>query len=59
LQLLQRTLGTWSDDDLRNLSAGRHELEWALEAIAVWQDYFEAAARLLLRLAETEGDGST
>src|SRR5262249_9212292 len=52
LRRLERTVGTWTIDQLRDFKEGRREVVWALERIAVWQSLFQGAARLLLRLAE-------
>jgi hypothetical protein len=53
LEYLQRTVGTWDSEHLRTFE-GRREAVWALERIAVWRYLFAGAARVLLRLAETE-----
>lgn len=53
LTYLQRTVGTWSAEQLRTFE-GRRETVWALERIAVWRHLFAGAARILLRLAENE-----
>ena len=54
LTLLERTLGTWTLDDLRAWSTGRQDIVWALEKIAVWRDLFPRAATLLARLSLAE-----
>ncbi len=54
ITLLEATYGTWSIDKLRNWETGRQSIVWALENIAVWEDTFYRAARLLARMALAE-----
>lgn len=54
LRCLQRTIGQMSEEYLRRVDAPRQQLVWAVEKIAVWEDCFDGAARLLLKLAEAE-----
>lgn len=54
LELLKSTIGTWSKDELLKFKTGRREVIWALEKIAVWQELFQDAAKLLLSLGEAE-----
>ncbi len=56
LRRLERTVGTWSVDQLRDFGEGRRQVVWALERIAVWKELFAGAARLLLRLAAAENE---
>ena len=56
LQSLKDTVGKWSKDDLLTFTTGRQEVVWALERIAVWRELFADAARILLKLAETENE---
>ncbi|TAK23119.1 MAG: hypothetical protein EPO26_09740 [Chloroflexota bacterium] len=56
LRVLERTLARWDDAELREFTGGRANMVWALECIAVWRPLFPSAARLLARLAETEGE---
>lgn len=54
LELLEMTYGQWTLDELRSLTAGRQNIVWTLEKIAVWQDHFPRAARLLTKMALAE-----
>jgi len=55
LRTLQRTFAAWDVERLLSLDGDvRRQIVWSLEAIAVWRDLFQGAARLLLRLAEAE-----
>jgi hypothetical protein len=56
LQCLASTIGTWDNDALREFVDGRREVIYALEMIAIWNDLFAGAARLLLRLGEAENE---
>ncbi len=56
LKYLNKTVGTWSKDELLKFTTGRREVVWALEKIAVWRDLFSDAARLLLALGEAENE---
>ena len=56
LKCLQRTIGTWSKEELLQFGEGRRSVVWALERIAMWKDLFIDAARLLLRLGEAENE---
>ena len=57
LRCLMRTIGTWDRDTLLNFTKGRRNVIWALEKIAMWEDLFADAARLLLALGEAENEG--
>jgi hypothetical protein len=54
LRCLNRTIGKMSVDELRRLDRPRQSIVWALEKIAVWDEFFSDAANLLLKLAEGE-----
>lgn len=57
LAALDRAVGTASREGLLGLDdGGRRELVWMLEELAWWQDHFDRAARLLLRLAWAENE---
>ncbi len=56
LALVSRWLDKKSDDELEKLDFDRQRLVNALEAMAVWKEYFVEATRLLLRLARTENN---
>lgn len=57
LRMLQRTVGTWDVDQLRELGGDRRrQIVWALEGITVWREFFADAARMLLKLAEAENE---
>ncbi|MBM3734815.1 MAG: hypothetical protein FJW39_03440, partial [Acidobacteria bacterium] len=58
LDFLEVTIGKESSDELRAFRDGRQRIVWALEKIAVERALFQRAARVLLRLAETENDPS-
>lgn len=57
LKVLERTLGKWPRVDLEQLSEARQTLVFALEKIAVWEEHFPAAAKLLAHLCF--GDNAT
>ena len=54
LRCLQRTVGRMDTESLRRIDAPCQFIVWALEKIAVWEDTFDGAARLLLKLAVAE-----
>lgn len=55
LRCIERTFGSWGRDRLLQLEElSRQEVVWALEKIAVWQEYFCRAASVILSLAEAE-----
>jgi hypothetical protein len=56
LNLLKKTVGRWSKEDLAQFTIGRRQIVWALEMIAMWRDLFTDAARLLLALGEAESE---
>src|SRR5437868_4053585 len=55
LKCLQRTVGTWSKEQL-SLNLERRDIVWALERIVEWKELFLGGARLLLALAEAENE---
>ena len=58
LRSVMNTVGKCSKDELLTFTAGRQELVWALERMAVWRELFNDAARVLLKLAEAENEHS-
>ena len=56
LRCLMRIMKTWSKEDFLHFTEGRREVVWTLEKIAVWEDLFADAARLLLALGEAENE---
>jgi hypothetical protein len=56
LVCLKRTIGTWSEEQLRRFTVGRREVVQALERIAMWRPLFVDAAQLLLALGEAENE---
>jgi hypothetical protein len=54
LRCLERTVGQMSIEQLRAMEEPRQRIVWALEKIAVHQEFFADAADVLLRLAEAE-----
>ncbi|QDV50457.1 helix-turn-helix domain-containing protein [Gimesia fumaroli] len=51
---LERVFELTTPEDLSRFHERRQDIVWALERIAVWPQYFQRAARLLRRLAESE-----
>jgi hypothetical protein len=56
LKALERTVGTWNQNRLREFTAGRREVVSSLEKIAYQPELFERAANLILALAEYENE---
>ena len=54
LALLERTIKTWSREELYAWDAGRQDIVWALEKIAVWDDLFVRATTVLISMALAE-----
>ena len=54
LKCLQRIIGKTDTSELHGIREARQHLVWALERLAVWDDYFTGSAELLLKLAEAE-----
>jgi len=57
LKYLQKKIGRLGGDELLLLTTGRRHIIGALQGIAVWQDLFDGAAKILLQLAEAENEG--
>ena len=56
LDVLKQTIYTWDKDRLLNLRQGRRSIIFALEKIAVHEDFCIDALRILLKLAEAENE---
>ena len=56
LEYLERTVGSWSNEQLLNFTIGRRQVVWSLKGIAVWKDLFDDAAKLLLKLGAAENE---
>lgn len=56
LRLLERTVGTWSYEQLEGFTTGRREVMWSLERMVREEDNFEAAADVIARLAAAENE---
>ncbi len=54
LRCLQQTIGTWSKEELFSLDQTRGLIVSSLEHIALWDNLFQGAARILLVLGEAE-----
>jgi len=54
LELLEATIGQWTDQELLDFTKNRQSLVWALEKIAVWPSLTVRAISLLARLAVNE-----
>lgn len=54
LDTIERTIATWSRDELKLWTEGRQNIVWALEKIAVWREHFLRAATVFVRLALAE-----
>jgi len=59
LGTIERTIGTWSQDELKQWTEGRQNIVWALEKIAVWREHFLRAATVFVRLALAENAGNS
>ena len=57
LALLERTIKTWSHEELYAWSTGRQDIVWALEKIAVWDELFVRAIYVLIPMALAENTG--
>ncbi|KKN18393.1 hypothetical protein LCGC14_0956190 [marine sediment metagenome] len=53
INYLKNVLNSWSNKDLNQFIEGRNEILWLLEKLAFRDKYFDDAALLLLKLAET------
>lgn len=54
LALLERTIKTWSHEELYAWNPGRQDIVWALEKIAVWDELYVRAVYVLIPIALTE-----
>lgn len=54
LKLLETTVGTWSDQVLKEMHGGRQRTVWTLGKIAVWPNLIIRSIRILARLAINE-----
>lgn len=54
LALLERTVKTWSQEELHAWETGRQDVVWALEKIAVWEDLYVRAVNVLIPMALAE-----
>lgn len=54
MNTIERTIGAWSLDELRQREQGRQDIVWALEKIAVWPEHFLRVADVFIRLALAE-----
>jgi hypothetical protein len=63
LNLLERSFGTWSKEELLRFDDGRQDVVRALEKIAIWKEYSTRGAKVLVKLALAEnsnyGNNST
>ena len=57
LALLERTIETWSHEQLYAWHAGRQDVVGALEKIAVWDEFFARAVSVLIPMALAENAG--
>lgn len=51
---IARTYGNWDHSKLLAWTDGRQDIVWALEIIAVWDDCFEEAVKVLTKMALAE-----
>ena len=56
LALLERTIKTWSQEELYSWRAGRQDIVWALGKIAVWDKLFIRAVNILIPMALSENE---
>ena len=56
LALLERTIKTWSQEELYSWRTGRQDIVWALEKIAVWDKLFIRAVNTLISMALSENE---
>jgi predicted XRE-type DNA-binding protein len=54
LALLERSIKTWTHEELYDWNSGRQEIVWALEKIAAWDDLFIRATNVLIPMALAE-----
>lgn len=56
LALLERTVKTWSHEQLYAWHRGRQDIVWALEKIVVWDEFFTRAVNVLIPMALAENE---
>ena len=56
LALLERTVKTWSHEQLYAWHTGRQDIVWALEKIVVWDEFFTRAVNVLIPMALAENE---
>lgn len=56
LALLERTIKTWSHEQLYAWHTGRQDIVWALEKIVVWDEFFTRAVNVLIPMALVENE---
>jgi hypothetical protein len=54
LELIERTIGRWTNEELVDFKGSRQSVVWAIEKIAVWPAHTVRAMRVLARLATNE-----
>ena len=54
LALLEKTINTWTHEELYSWNAGRQDIVWALEKIAAWDNLFVRATNVLISMALAE-----
>ena len=54
IALLERTIKTWSHEDLLVWNTGRQDIVWALEKIAVWKELYPRAVNVLIPMTLAE-----
>ncbi len=54
INFLNETLGKWGTENLSKITAGRNDILYLLEKFAAFKEYFNAAIRLILKLAQTQ-----
>ena len=59
LSLLERTIKSWTHEDLLGWKSGRQEIVWALEKIVVWDNLFVRAVNVLIPMALAENAGNS
>lgn len=59
LGTIERTIGSWSRDELKQWTEGRQNIVWTLEKIAVWREHFLRVAAVFVRLALAENAGNS
>lgn len=54
LALLEKTINTWTHEELYRWTAGRQDIVWALEKIAAWDHLFIRATNVIISMALAE-----